>query len=135
MTPLSQLNYFHTKSGRLIISPNHSNITQSQLHFFKKWAKKDGWRNKRTYQFESKKRAFTLIKGDYSLLCLNRVITKQAPSNPQGHRRNDNSIIVECEIACFKNGVNLGQYGIDWNDFINGDVELLLHLRNLKYKI
>ena len=49
MTPLSQLNYFQAKTGRLIIASAYSNnITQTQMRNFKKWAKKAGWKIKRT---------------------------------------------------------------------------------------
>lgn len=130
MTPLEKMNPTTSAAGKLVLAPKWcNNVTQRELNEFKDWAKKNGWEIKPTYRGESQKRAFTLTKGPYTVMGINRTTTEETETNPRGHHRGDHSVIIECSLSCFIHGHNLGQYGIHWGDFMSEDVELLVMLR------
>lgn len=129
MTPLCELKHFVSPTKKLVIMSYGCNISQKEMHAFKKWAKQNGWGLQKTYRHESKRRAFTLTKGNISMLCIERITKPFSEENPGGHFRNDDSVILECNISCFINGNNLGQYDIGWPDFMTGEAELLIHCR------
>lgn len=110
----------------IILRGFQSNVTPEELKNFTKWALRNGFEKKQIYKFESIKRAYRLVSGDLSVMCYNRTILPESKTNKYGHRKGKNIVMLDCDISCYLGGMNLGQYGIQWQHIAQDDLDFMI---------
>lgn len=134
---MSQNKYQRCNDGTYLVLTGNGDgdCTQAQMRDFKRWTLTQGFIFRRTYRVESIKSAWTAAGvGRFegvSIHGINRVTLPEdhmytnrkgelvMVTPERGHKRGDESVMIDCHISCFWNKQNLnGWHGLYWQDLL-----------------